>query len=350
MGKDIYTFAREYGLKEHQVTDVSAGICPLGPSRKVKAALRKAVRNLRISSDPDSASLRKFFRTKFAVAEDAVLFANSLREILCVIPAVCRPAKILVAGPALNIYEDAARDCGADFEQVHGGDALAIETSAESIVHRMAGSDLLFIARPNRVTGRLMEKSEVIRIIANASEKGAFVVVDESLIEFTDDAGLLEEIPHRKNLIILRTTAHFYGLPGLELACALASPELTVKLRSKSTCDVNMLAGEAAKTAYKDKSYRRLAKEFMEKEKRLLARAFKKMDRVTFYDTDSNVFLAKLDCPAKDVTNALAKAGFLINDCGDIEGLGANYLRLSVMSHDRNLKLLRILKEHCFSL
>jgi threonine-phosphate decarboxylase len=347
MEKDIYTFAREYGLKEHQVIDVSGGICPLGPSKKVKAAIRKAVRNLGIRPDSGSADLRKFFRTKFAVAEDAVVFANSLREILQLIPAVFRPGKILIAGPALNIYGDAAHDFGAEFVHINIGDAPWFETSAGSIMQHLEGSDLLFIARPNRVTGRLMERSDFVRIIENASEKNAFVVVDESLIEFTDDAGLVDEIPNRKNLIILRTTANYYGLPGLELACAVASPELTAKLSAKRTGDVNMLAAEAAKTAYKDKAYRRLTREFMEREKRLVAGVSKKMDKVIFYDTHSNVFLAKLDCPETNVIDALARAGFLVNDCGDIEGLGADYLRLSVMSHDRNLKLLRILKERC---
>jgi histidinol-phosphate/aromatic aminotransferase/cobyric acid decarboxylase-like protein len=38
-------------------------------------------------------------------------------------------------------------------------------------------------------------------------------------------------------------------------------------------------------------------------------------------------------------------AGFLIRDCGDISGLGKSFLRLSVMSHDKNLKLLRLMKE-----
>jgi threonine-phosphate decarboxylase len=347
MEKDIYTFAREHGLKEHRVIDVSAGICPLGPSRKVKAAIRKAVRNLGVRPDPGSAGLRKFFRTKFAVAADSVFFANSLREILSLIPAVCRTGRILIAGPALNIYAEASRDSGAELRHIPIGDAPGFETGAEAITQHIKGGELLFIARPNRITGRLLEKSALVRIIDNASERNAFVVVDESLIEFTDDAGLLDEIPSRENLILLRTTANYYGLPGLELAYAVASPELIVELRSRRMGDVNMLAAEAAKTAYKDKAYRRLTREFIEGEKRLFAGAFKKVEKVTFYNTDSNVFLVKLDYPEKDVTDALAKAGFLINDCGDIEGLSANYLRLSVMSHDRNLKLLRILKERC---
>jgi histidinol-phosphate/aromatic aminotransferase/cobyric acid decarboxylase-like protein len=347
MEKNIYTFAGEHGVKEHRVIDVSTGICPLGPSGKVKAAIRKAVGNLGLRPDPGSAGLGKFFRTKFALAEDSVLFANSLREILYLIPAVCRPRKILIAGPALNIYAEASADSGSEVGHITIGEAPGFETSAESIRRHMEAGDLLFIARPNRITGRLMDKSDLTGIIRNASEKNAFVVVDESLIEFTDDPGLTDEIHNRKNLILLRTTAYYYGLPGLELAYAVASPELTARLRAKRTGYVNMLAAEAAKTAYKDKAYRRLAKEFMEKEKRLFAGALKKMDKVTFYDTQSNVFLVKLDCPEKDVTDALAKAGFLITDCSDIEGLGAYYLRLSVMSHDQNLKLLRILKERC---
>jgi threonine-phosphate decarboxylase len=346
MERDRYTFAREQGLKEHQVIDVSAGICPLGPSRKVKAALRKAVRRLDVYPDPDSAGLRKFFRSKFAIAGQSQLFANSLGEILSLIPAACCPRKILIAGPSPDIYQDAFRESGAEVEQVTV-DGRGFEPGASSVARLIDGVDLLVIARPNRVTGRLMGRSDIEDIIESASEKKALVVVDESLVEFTDDEGLLAEAPSRENLIVLRTTANYYGLPGLELAYAVASPALTAQLRGKKTAAVNTLAAVAATTAYRDKTYQRLTSKFLEEEKRLIARALKKVDRISFHESDSNVFLVKLDCPEKNVPAVLAKAGFLISDCGDIEGLGANYLRLSVMSHDQNLKLLRILKERC---
>jgi histidinol-phosphate/aromatic aminotransferase/cobyric acid decarboxylase-like protein len=346
MEKDRYTFAKEHGFKEHQITDVSAGICPLGPSKKVKTAIRKAVRNLDVYPDPDSAGLRKFFRSKFAITDQSLLFANSLGEILSLIAAVCRPRRILVAGPAPDIYRDALSGSGAAVGQVTG-DKPGFEAGMEWIGRHMEEVDLLVVARPNRITGRLIERKDIANIIESASERKALIIVDESLIEFTADEGLLAESPNRENLIVLRTTANYYGLPGLELAYAVASPVLTAKLSRQRRSPVNLLAAEAAKTAYKDKTYHKLAKEFMEKEKRLIAGALKKLDRITFHETDSNVFLVRLDCPERNVPADLARAGFLVGDCSNIEGLGADYLRLSVMSHDRNLKLLRILKERC---
>ncbi len=155
------------------------------------------------------------------------------------------------------------------------------------------------------------------------------------------------EAVRKENLIVLRTTANYYGLPGLELAYAVSSPTIIRKLSKRSICTVSALACEAARTAYKDKAYRRLVKEFLEEEKRTFARALKTMDRVTFYDSDCNVFLLKVECPGKNVPDVLARAGFLIKDCSGVEGLGKEYLRLSVMKHDQNQKLLRILKERC---
>jgi threonine-phosphate decarboxylase len=347
MEKDNYTFAREHGLTEHHVCDVSAGVCPLGPSRKVKAAVRKAVKHIDAYPDPDSSGLRKFFKSKFGIAEDAAVFANSLKEIVYLIPAVFKPRKVLVAGPAPDIYGDACRDSDAEVVHLSAGEDAGFALNAESIRQPMEGAGLIYVSNPNRITGRLMKKDDLVRIVEAASEQKTLVVVDESLIEFTTDEGLLDEAGKRENLILIRTTANYYGLPGLELAYAAASREVTAELRERKTGDVNMLAAEAAKTAYRDKAYRKLVKDFMEEEKRLMTRSLKKMDKVTFFDSDSNVFLIKMECPEKNVAHALARAGFFVKDCSAIEGLGAHYLRISVRSHDQNQKFLRILRERC---
>ncbi len=347
MEKDIYSFAKEYGRGAGDVPDVSAGVSPLGPSKKVKSAIRKAVRDIGSYPAPASSRLGRFFKSRFGLSEDTLLFANSVKELLHVISSSFGPGRVLIAGPAPQMYEDTAAASGSEISRVGFPDAPGFTPDIESIRRNLAGVGLLFIANPNRITGRLMKKGDLAGIVDAASEMKTVVVADESLIEFTADEGLMSRAAGREDLIVLRTTANYHGLPGLELAYAVSSPAMIAKLSGKSMCAVSGLACEAARTAYKDKAYRRLVKEFIEEEKEIFAGAVKRMDRVTFYESDCNVFLLKVDCPEKNIRAALAGEGFLIEDCSRVEGLGAEYLRMSVMKHDQNRKILRILKERC---
>jgi histidinol-phosphate/aromatic aminotransferase/cobyric acid decarboxylase-like protein len=167
------------------------------------------------------------------------------------------------------------------------------------------------------------------------------VAIDESLLEFT---GQDRFIAGAGNVITLRTTANFYGLPGLELAYAVSNESTIRELRMRRDCSLNILAVEAARTALKDETYRKLARRFIAAEKELLSKGLEKVSGITYFDSDSNVYLVKLERPEDRILDSFLRSGFFIRDCSDIAGLGRSFLRLSVMSHDRNLKLLRLMK------
>lgn len=347
MGEDIDSMAGEYRRGSERVTDVSAGVCPLGPSKKVKASIRKAVRDIGSYPGPASSRLGRFFKSRFGLAEDAVLFAGSLKELLRVIANSFKPRRIMIVGPSLEICAETLAVSGAEIRLLPSSEESGFAPAIESIRQDPAGIDLLFIANPNRINGSLMKENDLTGMIDAVSKTNTVMVVDESLMEFTTAEGLMGKASKREDLIVLRTTANYHGLPGLELAYAVSAPATIGKLRGKSICPVSVLTCEAARTAYKDKAYFRLVKEFMEKEKLIFERSLKKIDRVTFFGSDSNVFLLKTEYPGNDIRDRLARAGFLVRDCSGIEGLGAEYLRLSVMKHDQNQKLLRVLKERC---
>ena len=57
----------------------------------------------------EMAGLKRLFKSKFGLSTENLLFANSIKELIYLVPSVLKPARVLIAGPALDIYEDAAR-------------------------------------------------------------------------------------------------------------------------------------------------------------------------------------------------------------------------------------------------
>lgn len=338
MEKDIHTFAEEQNLNLTRVTDVSSGVCPLGPSKKVKAAIRKAAKDIGLPADRDCRRLAAFFASKFGIQKDCILFANSGSEIVYRCRQAFKPSKVIVAPPAIASK-------GAAPEGKPGRGTADGSARPEAVPDQLCSGDLLIVSNPDRITGSMAGRAKLRTILHAAAARGAVVVLDESLIQFTGDDSFIEEAGTSDNLIILRTTANFYGLPGLELAYAVSSPQTLAKLRNVCRPGLNHLAIEAARTALKDKTYIKAAKAFIREERRLFLYALRKISGLTVFASDSNVFLAKVDSRREEILSRLSRAGFLVRDCGDIDGLDNTYLRLSVMSHDKNSKFIRILKE-----
>ncbi len=331
------------------------GTNPLGPSRKVKAAIRKAAKDINTPCDGTRARLERLFLSKYGCGPESLLFANSLKELLFVICRSIKPRKILIVGPALNIYQEAAQAASAVIESVSGIEENFFFPDLKKLVEKAEGCDLVFIANPNRITGKAISDPVLNQVLAALALKDCMTVIDESLIEFVEYEGCIKRANSRlagaaansSNIIVLRTTACYFGLPGLELASAIAGPKVIGSLRKGLQSDPAIPAMEAARTAIRDKAYRRSTEQFMKEEKALLRKAISRIPGMVMYDSDTNIFLLKANDMAGEIASRVERAGLAVERCSDIDGLNDTFLRISVMKHDHNLKLLSMLKNIC---
>ncbi|MEC4675518.1 MAG: aminotransferase class I/II-fold pyridoxal phosphate-dependent enzyme [Nitrospirota bacterium] len=329
-------------MKKDRIDD-SFGISPVGPSKKIKASIRKAVKSINEHPTAGLTRLNRLFSSKFGIQEEGILLAGSMEELIYLIPSVFRPERVLVLGPAPDIYGDASSAAGAEVSYLNTDEKSGFSADTGEIKEKLKGIDLLFISNPNRITGRLIDRKSLYPALSVAMEKKTCIVLDESLIEFTGDDDYYENLSKSNRLIVIRTTANFYGLQGLELAWAVTSPETASVLKKHIHWRINNLAVEAARTALRDDAYRRLAIKHINDEKRLLLNAFKKLACVKIYHSDANILLLKLESNWEKIAGALSESGISIKNCADIVGLDSSYLRLSVMKHESNLKFIRIL-------
>lgn len=342
--KDIYLFARAHGLSERKAVDVSSGICPCGPSKKVKAAIRKAIRDVSLPPDPSLFRLRKTISSKLGVDGNNLIFANSPEELLFLISIAFGPGKIMSAGPLLDIHLSALSSSGAKVEYTGDQSDPEFIAGKKDVGQGMADAGLVFISQPNRMSGRLADNEWLRETLSFCEARNIMSVIDESLIEFTDDHGNCETAASGEGIIVIRSTANFYGLPGLGLAFAVSSAGIIERLKEKMHCEVNTLAAAAARAAVKDRTYLQTARKYVAGEKSFLLHSLKKVGGFTCYDSDSNVMLLGTSHPVEEVSAALARQGFMISILKTAEPPAESIFRMSVMEHEKNVKFLRTLK------
>ena len=330
-------------MKDNKLIDGSSGVSPLGPSNKVKASVRKAIKKINRGPHEDCVFLKRLFESKFGLSPENMLFANSLKELIYLVPAVLKPRKVLIVGPALNIYEDASQAADAEISYINAMETDGFAFDISLIHNNLSDKDLVFLANPNRIAGKMIPREKITEAITVIISGRPHFVIDEALIDFDGPHDYLYDILHKGNLTILRTTAFFYGLPGLELAYAVSSPEIIKLCRKNKHWEINPLTAEAAATAFKDSAFIKASKQYMLREKKMIIQRLNKIQWIKTYDTDTNILLIKINKNSDEVAQKLRKAGLDIRDCGEIRGLDRTYLRLSVMKHENNLKLISVL-------
>jgi len=96
---------------------------------------------------------------------------------------------------------------------------------------------VVILCSPNNPTGTALSREQVITVLTE-TPSDVLVVLDEAYVEFVDEeqgidaVALIEDYP---NLCILRTFSKAYGLAGLRLGYAIASPRVAEALRAVAT-------------------------------------------------------------------------------------------------------------------
>ncbi|WP_367133536.1 histidinol-phosphate transaminase [Saccharothrix sp. HUAS TT1] len=140
---------------------------------------------------------------------------------------------------------------GQDRVPLTPGHALDLDAMAAAITPR---TRLVFVCNPNNPTGTALRRADVERFIERVPSD-VLVVVDEAYKEFVDDPDVPDGVElakaqwaaGRDNVAVLRTFSKAYGLAGLRVGYAVASPAVAETLRKVYVpFSVNALAQVAA--------------------------------------------------------------------------------------------------------
>jgi histidinol-phosphate aminotransferase len=179
--------------------------------------------------------LREAIGAEIGVAADWILPGHGIQTlILTLAGAFLSPGeRVVVPEPTYGLYAQASRAAGAVVQRVASpGLRLDLESIADAA--RRTRARMAWICDPNNPTGSLLEASEWAAFL-RALPEDCVVVADEAYMDYVAPEARLrreDDIAAGRPLVVLRTFSKIFGLAGLRLGYAVATPGLIPYLQT----------------------------------------------------------------------------------------------------------------------
>jgi histidinol-phosphate aminotransferase len=164
--------------------------------------------------------------------------------------------QLVQASPTFEALEHYARCVGSDVVSVRLTPSFAHDLSA-MLAQMGTSTTLIYICNPNNPTASLTPRKELERFIA-ALPASALVLIDEAYHHYAGTSGMYGSfVDHpldSEKVIVSRTFSHVYGLAGLRVGYAVASPNVIQQMRKFTTeNNITAIAAEVALVALYDR-------------------------------------------------------------------------------------------------
>lgn len=267
-----------------------------------------------------------------------IFAGNGIDECIdLLIRCFCEPAKdnVIICPPTYEQYE-----ISASINNIAVKKAWLTEDFQLDLVHLEnltdANTKLIWICSPNDPTGNSINRNDIELVLNNFN---GLVVVDEAYINFSRQRSLLPELDEYPNLVVMQTLSKAWGLAGLGIGMAFASPEIVEVLNKVSSATtLNEPAQELAVKALQEiGQVNDMIKEIVA----MRTAMAKVLQQIPFiekvYPSDTNFLLVKMK-DANLVYDYLLSKSIAVKNVNDPRYCG-NCLRISIGTEQENTSL-----------
>ena len=287
-----------------------------GPSPSVAQAIVSVVGSANRYSRMKYPALIEQIAVENHVRPEEVLLGCGSTDILrmAAFAFLGRGKRLIQALPTFEGIEHYARALDSEVISISLTSTFAHDLD-EMLARTKSSSGLLYICNPNNPTASLTPRQDLEEFIRRLPAS-IFVVIDEAYHHYAGGSAMYASfISHRldnERIIVTRTFSKVYGLAGLRLGYAVASPKTIGQMRMFATEDsVNTIATHAAGAALRDHealsaSIQRNSNDRQEFFNQAMARSLKPID------SHANFVMLDTFHPAGDVVEHFRKNHVLI--------------------------------------
>jgi histidinol-phosphate aminotransferase len=228
-----------------------------GPSKKVLDAIQSSIRGVNRYPLMEDHSLAEQIADVHGVKLEQILLGCGSTDILrmAAFGFLGNGKQLIQAAPTFEAIENYARAVSSDVISVpltprffHDLNGMEARISASTT--------LVYICNPNNPTASLTPRKDLESFIEKLPAY-TFVVIDEAYHHYASQSGTYASfIDHpldNERVIVTRTFSKVYGLAGLRLGYAVASPNTIRKMRQFASQDnINSIVTQAAFAALDD--------------------------------------------------------------------------------------------------
>lgn len=295
--------------------------------------------------DPVQTELKKKLARIKGVPADQIFVGNGSDEAIDLLFRIfCEPGldNSVSISPTYGMYQVCADINNIELRKASLNPDFSLNTD-RLVKACNSNTKLLFICSPNNPTSNSFDPDEILDL---AAQINCIVVVDEAYIEFSEKDSLLKRLKDYPNLVVLQTLSKAWGLAGIRLGMAFASPEIIQVMNNvKYPYNVNRLTLDFAARALdqeeqKDDWVRMILKERLSMVKKL--KMFRFVKKV--YASDANFLLVKVK-NARQVYSFLVGEKIIVRDRSETE-LCEGALRITIGTPEENKQLNDALMEY----
>jgi len=230
---------------------------PYGPSPRVANAIRAAAGLVNRYAFMREGEVTERIANHHRVKPEQVLLGCGSTEILRVSACafLANNKKLIQALPTFEALENYTKSVGSDVTHVpisrnYGHDVEAM------LSHADASTGLVYVCNPNNPTGSLTPRKDLESLIRRLPLTTQ-VLIDEAYHDYVIPTGIYSSFIDNpiddERVIVTRTFSKVYGLAGLRLGYAVASPKVIEKMRNFLTRDsLNSVMAEIVGVALDD--------------------------------------------------------------------------------------------------
>jgi cobalamin biosynthetic protein CobC len=164
------------------------------------------------------AALEAVAAHRYGADAGAVIAAPGTQALIQLLPRLRPAARVGILGFSYSGYEQAWRAAGASVETVNE-------------IATLAAFDVAIIVNPNNPDGRMTSRSDIAELHAPIAANRGMLIIDEAFMDLDTRRQSLIPVLPPSHTIVLRSFGKSYGLAGLRLGFAIASPDFVSPLR-----------------------------------------------------------------------------------------------------------------------
>lgn len=271
---------------------------------------------------------------------DQIFLGNGSDEAIdLLLRCFCEPGidEVIIFPPTYGMYEVCANINNIKLNRVPLTEQfqLDLETLEQAI---KPNTKIIWVCSPNNPTGNSIDR-EAIELILNNFD--GLVVIDEAYINFSRQKSWLSDLQDYPNLVILQTLSKAWGLAGIRLGMAFASPEIISYFNKvKPPYNISEPVQELAIKALDEIGQVNDMIVTLVNERQNLSNALQQFDEVIkIHPSDANFLLVEFK-QAKALYQYLVDQGIVVRDRSNVT-LCEGCLRITVGTPTENQKLLQ---------
>lgn len=326
--------------------DFSVNINPLGVPDTVKQQFAKIAEISGAYPDPDCRYLSSLLAQKYDITADKILCGNGADDLLYRLVFAVKPKHAVVIEPTYEEYDRVLGLVGCEVLHytLKAENSFTLSEDVLSVLDE--NCDIAFLCNPNNPTGQLADTELMAKLIRHCHDKHILLVADECFMEFLPDwekYSVKKIAAQSENVIVIDAFTKTYSLAGFRLGfCVSGNAKLLDGMRSHGAdFAVSVPAQLAGISALSDEEYMQKTHEVISVERDWL---FGKLQSfpVKVYPSNANFLLFKGN---ENLRRKLYENGIKVRDCSHFYGLGNEYCRVAIRTHDDNEKLIKTLEK-----